>query len=180
MPSYVTPVGCLHDYQGIPGLVEYTNGDGAIRDMNCGQAAVATVLLYLDGTLPQPKLMPWLERDHPPDNLGGWFGTSRRRVERGLRAQGHRPKVIHGEAALRATLTRQIPVIFTSQLSDGKFWGFDIPNGHWMVAFGFDRDHIYLTNWWDNRMPWPEFLKGWFGWVPALTCMRGTGIVVPS
>ena len=45
-------------------------------------------------------------------------------------------------------------------------------------SFGFDDGHIYLTNWWDQRMEWMEFRRGWHGWVPALTGMRDTGLIV--
>ena len=130
------------------------------------------------GSLGSRDLLACLERDHPPDNLGGWLGTSRRRVERALRSRGYRPQAIHGEERLRPALAAGLPVILTVQLSVGRFWKFDIPSGHWMVAFGFDEDHIYLTNWWDQRMEWAEFRRGWHGWVPALTGMRGTGLIV--
>lgn len=168
----------LGDFRGLPGLCEFTNEDGAQWRYNCGQAAVATVLRHLEPAHPENLLMPWLEKEHGPDNLWGWLGTSRRRVERGLRAKGYRPGTLQGEASLRERLARQVPVIVAVQLSVGKFWKFDIPSGHWMVAFGFDEEHIYLTNWWDNRMTWEEFRTGWFGWVPALTNMRGTGVIV--
>ena len=31
--------------------------------------------------------------------------------------------------------------------------------GHWTVAYGCDRDHVYLTNW--GRMTWEQFRGGW-------------------
>jgi hypothetical protein len=175
MPQYIEPTS-PHAYHGLPGLVEFTNEDGRHPRYNCGQAAAATLLCAL-GASPAQRIMAWLEKEHGPDNLWGWLGTSRRRVERALRAMGRRPRAIHGEGELRRRLAAGVPVIVAVQLSIGRFWRFDIPSGHWMVAFGFDEEHVYLTNWWDNRMPWAEFRAGWHGWVPALTGMRGTGLV---
>jgi hypothetical protein len=60
-------------------------------------------------------------------------------------------------------------------VSAGKFLSFDLPGGHWMVAYGFDGDHVYLTNW--GRMSWQEFHAGWNALVPRLINMRGKGLV---
>ncbi|MFO0967383.1 MAG: hypothetical protein U0793_17630 [Gemmataceae bacterium] len=206
MAQYVAAPPGSSNYRGLGGIFEYVNEDGALPRFNCGQAAAATCAFPRVGpasragparatTLsrrqkdPKSKpslqvplgardLLACLERDHPPDNLGGWLGTSRRRVERALRSRGYRPHAIHGEERLRAALGAGLPVIITVQISVGRFWKFDIPSGHWMVAFGFDDGHIYLTNWWDQRMEWMEFRRGWHGWVPALTGMRDTGLIV--
>lgn len=179
-------------YRGLPRLFEFVNDDGDLPVYNCGQAAVATMLRFLqDATAsrasnaqpPAPELpddlLTWVEKEHPPDNLGGWLGTSRRRVERGLRAFGHRPRAIHGEDNLRRCLEHGLPAIVSFQLVVGRFWKFDIPSGHWVVVFGYDADYVYITNWWEQRITWPDFREGWFGWVPALTNMRGTGLIVP-
>lgn len=175
--QYIQPADVGPEYQGLPGLVEFTNDDGQLCRVNCGQAAAATLLHFRDGSASPNSWMACLERDHPPDNLGGWLGTSRRRIERALRCRGYHPSIVRGEEGLKNALILKEPVIVTMQLSAGKFWRFDIPSAHWMVAFGFDREHLYLTNWWDNRITWVEFLKGWHGWVPALTSLRGMGIV---
>lgn len=181
MPSLVQPLECLRDYLGLPELMEFTNDDGELCRTNCGQAAVATLLHFVEGDIVEAasaSLMSWLETEHPPDNLGGWLGTSRRRVERGLRSRGHRPFAIEGVDRLRAMLARGRPVIVVVQMKAGRIWRFDLPGAHWMVAFGFDREHIYLTNRERNRMKWEEFVAGWSGWVPALTGMRGKGLIV--
>jgi hypothetical protein len=186
MAQFVTSADSTGSYRGLPRLFEFVNEDGAMWRYNCGQAAVATLLQFLSKNeeakastvAGRPPWMSWLEKEHPPDNLGGWLGTSRRRVERGLRGQGYRPRAIHGEESLRRCLAAGLPVILTVQLSV-RFWKFDFPSAHWMVAFGYDEQYVYLTNRWEQRMPWPEFRRGWNGWIPALTNMRGTGIVAP-
>lgn len=168
----------LSGYEGLTSLYEYVNADGALWRYNCGQAAAATLLSHLDPARRDQPLLAWLEKEHGPDNLGGWLGTSRRRVERALRAVHWRPRAVRGENALRQSLAAQRPVILSVQLSLGKFWKWDIPSAHWMLAFGFDSEYVYLSNWWDNRMKWEDFRAGWAGWVPALTNMRLTALTV--
>jgi hypothetical protein len=60
-------------------------------------------------------------------------------------------------------------------ISAGKLWNcIDLPGGHWMVAYGFDDEYVYLTN--HGKMTWPEFRRGWNGLVPRLIRMNGRGL----
>jgi hypothetical protein len=59
-------------------------------------------------------------------------------------------------------------------VSAGKFLRFDMPGGHWMVAYGYDAGSVYLTNW--GKMSWQEFRAGWAGLVPRLIGMRFRGL----
>lgn len=58
----------------------------------------------------------------------------------------------------------------------GQFLRWELPGGHWMVACGFDQEHVYLTNW--GKMTWMDFEARWNKLVPRLINMRGTGLVV--
>jgi hypothetical protein len=50
-----------------------------------------------------------------------------------------------------------------------------MPAGHWMVAYGFDKDNVYLTNW--GCMSWEGFRQGWDALVPRLIGMSHRGLV---
>ncbi len=166
------------DFCGLDSLFEYTNADGRLARTNCGQAAAATILTH-HGKLPDaaeaPEVMVALERDYPPDQLFGLFGTGRRQVER-ICQENHLPlREIQGEEELRLCLRQRRPVVVMLGVSAGQlFHRFDLPGGHWMVAFGYDADRIYLSNW--GAMTWDDFSRGWRLPVPRLIRMNGRGL----
>jgi hypothetical protein len=166
------------DFVGLGAIFQYTNGDGALCRTNCGQAAAATFLTHY-GRLPAEgararRVMAALEHCHPPNVLGGFFGTSRRRVVSICAAFGVPLRELSGEAALRASLVRREPVIVMLGVSAGRWWRFNLPGGHWMVAYACDPGGVYLTNW--GKMTWDEFRRGWGALVPRLIGMRRRGL----
>ena len=179
MAGVVTPAEQnAADFVGLGAIFEYTNGDGDLSRTNCGQAAAATFLTHY-GRLPADvarahHVMTFLERRHPPNVLGGVFGTSRRRVARICTVFGVPLREVSGEAALRASLARGEPVIVMLGVSAGRWWRFDLPGGHWMVAYACDANGVYLTNW--GKMSWDEFRHGWDALVPRLIGMRRRGL----
>jgi hypothetical protein len=166
------------DYLGTPELFEYTNCDGGYVRTNCGQAAAATFLTFHGKLAPGEdrarRIMADIERSYPPDNVHGFLGTSRRRVVRICKAFGQALRPVQGERALKFWLAKGQPVIVMLGVSAGKFLGFDLPGGHWMVAYGYDAGNVYLSNW--GKMSWPEFRAGWAGLVPRLISMRFRGL----
>lgn len=161
--------------QGLQSIFEYINQDGALCETNCGLAAAATFLTHL-GLVPNPgPVMDWLERFYPPDIVFGFFGTSRRRVEQICRRFDIRLRSIQGEESLKRELDACRPVMVMLAVPAGQFAGFDLPGGHWMVAYGYDAERVYLTNW--GSMTWDEFRKGWNGTIPRLIQMRNRGLV---
>src|SRR5262245_15565800 len=178
MACIITAEQGAADFVGVDAIFEYTNDDGALCRTNCGQAAAATFLTH-HGRLPADaaragRIMAALERCHPPNVLGGLFGTSRRCVARICADFGVPVHEVSGEAALRASLVRREPVIVMLGVSAGKWWRFDLPGGHWMVAYACDAGGVYLTNW--GKMSWDEFRSGWGALVPALIGMRRRGL----
>ena len=122
-------------------------------------------------------LMAAVEAAHPPDNVFGWFGTSRRRVERICQAHGIDLDEVSGEDELRAALAAGRPVAVLVELPGPTFWRFRAPVGHWMVAYGYDDRQVFLSNNGDAPgMPWDEFRRAWAGLVPRLISMRNTGL----
>jgi hypothetical protein len=166
------------DFVGLGAIFEYTNDDGALCRTNCAQAAAATFLTQ-HGRLPADaadarRVMAALERCHPPNVLGGVFGSSRSCVARICAAFGVPVRAVCGEAALRASLVRHEPAIVMLGVSAGRWWRFDLPGGHWMVAYACDAGGVYLTNW--GKMSWDEFRRGWGALVPRLIGMRRRGL----
>jgi hypothetical protein len=170
-------------YRGLSSIYEFINSDGEFRKFNCGQAAACTLLtqyhiLPID-LEPDParEVMECVECDHPPDNVGGWAGTSRRRVERICRAHGLPVEVAEGEEELRHCLDRNRPVMVMVGTEGPRIWKWNAPAGHWMVAYGYDANQIYVTNWSGPGMPWPEFRRRWQALVPRLISMCNRGLV---
>jgi len=170
-------------YHGLPTLYGFENADGSLRKTNCGQAAACTLLVHLGAVPPcaDPEaacaLMAAVEEAHPPDNFFGYFGTSRRRVERICHAHGITLDEVTGEDELRAAVAAGRPVAVMVQLPGRSFWRFTTPVGHWMVAYGYDERQVYLSNNGGTPgMAWDGFRVAWDGWVPRLISMRNTGL----
>jgi hypothetical protein len=165
------------EYRGLDAIFEYVNEDGALGRRNCGQAAAATLLtargVWPAGTM---AVMERLERRFPPDNLGGRWGTSRRCLEHLARAYGVPLREIVGEEALCQELDRRNPVLLMLGVSPRTFCRVPLPGGHWTVAYGYDREHVYLTNWHGGKIAWPEFRRRWRSWLALLIRMRLRGL----
>ncbi len=162
-------------YRGLGQIFEFVNADGHFTRFNCGQAAACTLLTHHGKLKPEAEIMPKVEREYPPDNLGGWLGTSRRRVEQVCRGFGVATEVIVGEAELRLSLELRRPVIVMLGRPGQKILGIKMPMGHWMVAYGFDDENVYLSN--HGPMTWDEFRRGWHGLAPWLIRMDQRGLV---
>lgn len=184
MSSLIYPTGAIEAaYRGLPSIYEFINSDGEYRKFNCGQAAACTMLTYCKA-LPESQQeeaarlsMTTIEHLHPPDNMGGWFGTSRRRVERILRSHDISFEAIHGEEALRQALSVGRPVIVMVGTEGPKIWKWHAPSGHWIVLYGYDDERVYCTNWNGSGIPWEEFRRRWKGVVPRVISMRNIGLV---
>ncbi len=183
MAQYASALAKSAAYVGLERIFEFVNGDGRLTKWNCGQAAAATLLTH-HGATPLSEasagsLVCLLENAFPPDQLGGWLGSSRRRVTSICKAHGLPLQEIRGEHDLRRELANGNPVVVMLGISAGKLWGWDVPGGHWMVAFGFDADAIFLTNW-HEPMPWAEFRERWRSVVARLIQMNERGLAAAS
>src|SRR5260221_7646697 len=88
-------------YRGLSEIFEFINGDGRFTKFNCGQAAACTLLTHHGKLTRAAVTMAEIERAHPPDNLGGGLGTSRRQGECICRRHELPAGTIEGEAELR-------------------------------------------------------------------------------
>lgn len=183
MAQSVRAEGCGRtDFCGLESLFEFTNDDGQLKRTNCGQAAAATFLTH-HGKLDPVKnlacdLMAILEKEYPPDQFFGWFGTGPRQVQRICQVYGFPLEEIRGEEDLKECLRHKRPVIVMLGVSAGRMLNINLPGGHWMVAYAFNNDNIYLTN--HGAMSWEEFRQGWYAMVPRLIAMQGRGLTSPE
>lgn len=168
-------------FRGVSRLLAFENRDGRLARFNCGQAAVATLLHHL-GLLGPSKdgvdagLRP-LESAHPPDLLGGWCGTGRRRIERALRAYGLTSVEVRGADALRRSLAAARPVLLMLGFPVLAWRGRTLlPGGHWMLAWGYDPEFLYLSNY--GRLPWQELDRWWDTWTARRVAMAKIGLGV--
>ena len=184
MAGYYQPLPApAPGYQGLPSLFGYVNDDGRLCGTNCGIAASATLLTFL-GKMPVaitqiPNANPnmaALESTYPPNILAGLAGTSRGRVERILDAFGGEAVPVEGEEGLRNSILAGQPVAVMLKVPGKTMWGMTFPAGHWMVAYGFDEQYIYLTNWDINGMSWEEFREGWTHIIPWCIDMDRKGL----
>jgi hypothetical protein len=171
-------------YRGLPSVYEFINSDGDLRKFNCGQAAACSLLSFAGVLTGDPNgdvarsIMTEIEDRHPPDNIGGWFGTSRRRVERICRSHGVMIDEVDGEDELRDHLAAGRPVVLMIGTEGPRIWKWRAPAGHWVLAYGFDDKQIFLTNWSSPGMPWPEFRRWWGALVPRFISMRNLGLAM--
>jgi len=177
MAQFLSGAESIAGYSGVGRIFEYVNGDGKLSAWNCGQAAATTLLTHFGAVPPEDAAaaLRAIEKRFPPDQGGGWLGSSRRRVTQICKAHGMKLRVVSGETALRRELDAGQPVIVMLGVSAGKFLGFDMPGGHWMVAYGYDERYVYLTNW-GEPMAWVEFRIGWRSWVSRMVQMRERGL----
>jgi hypothetical protein len=169
-------------YEGLDSIFEFLNGDGKpnFQKFNCGQAAACTLLTHLRFYQPDeataPQVLGRIESEHPPDNVAGWAGSSRRRVERICLAHGLDVMEVDGEDALKDMLDRRMPVIVMLQTQGASIWKFTIPGGHWVVAFAYDSTGVYVTNNSVSPIPWDLFREKWNGIMTRMNNMQGVGI----
>lgn len=177
MASIIRPAIVDRDaYRGLDWIFEYTNHDGRLTTWNCGQAAIATFLTHHGALDPvnHQQNMEAVEANHGPDQLWGWFGTGRRRVERALAAFNVHVMPVEGEDAIRSHLEKKNPVLLMVGLPSYRLLGINLPGGHWMVAYGYENDLVHLTNW--GAMTWPTIRQGWKSISARWIGMNGRGL----
>ncbi len=141
-------------FSGVERLAEYLNSDTFDPPRACGPAALATLVTYwgtgtaaaLDGQACVNAVM----RRHKPSLLG----LSPAQMAQGAATEGlGHGGWIEGDAMLKRALGQRLPAVVLLDLH-GLGRGNEM---HWVVAHAFDADHIYVSNWAEGRMTWPEF-----------------------
>lgn len=166
-PDYNTRDGAL---RGLGSIFQYTNDGMPSTKTTCGQAAIATILTHYN-IKPRDTgytVVNDVYRRFAPDIAWGNLGTSWQQMNRALSAYGVPYNWYSGEAGLKNALNLYKPCIIMLDVGaipeEGWGWG-----GHWVVAYAYDNNHIYLTNWNGNsqkyadggKCTWAAFRKAW-------------------
>jgi hypothetical protein len=156
------------NYRGRCEIYQFTNFDFPSTNNSSGQAALATAMWNVGlSNKNDPRAMSkriW-ELSPPKITLGnltplqGTLGTDWRQINHaldGFKAHGIKYTWIDGEAEIKKYLGMNLPVVImldagTLPQYDYKWW-----TGHWVTAFGYDPEYIYVSNFPQNRLTWKQ------------------------
>lgn len=158
-------------YQGKCNIYQYTNKDFPENTNSSAQAAMASALYAVgkEKTFPdQKELAATVWKTAPPKitlknmkSVQKTLGTDWKQVNQGLDKLGKQYGVqyawIEGIPEIKKYLAMQLPVMVMldagalSQFNN-RWWV-----GHWVTAFAYDKDYVFVTNFPDNRMTWSQF-----------------------
>jgi hypothetical protein len=166
-------------FAGLTTIYQYDNNAPSPVDSSrsCGQAAIATALTAWGKMQPaasgQPVTTVW--NKYPPNVAFGLAGTGWDQVDRALKGFGMKTYVNRGLSDLKAQIKAGRPsLVMVDVGAVSSVWG-----GHWVVAYAYDKDGIYVTNWNFNGSPYINFLsyadfnKAWTGNIPQLGGFNG-------
>lgn len=163
-------------YNGLCSIAEFTNNDFPVRKTTCGQAAAVTALWHvgLSSAYGAPKKLVKSFYDYAPPKVtvagllpfANSFGSDWRQINYGLDGyanQGIRYSWLKGIPALKAELKKKWPCLIMLDTGTLPQFNYGWVTGHWVVAYGYDANYLYVTNFPDNRMTWAELTKAWGG-----------------
>lgn len=177
LPNKISAQGnCANlGYAGICQIAQFVNEDFPVTGTTCGQAAAVTALwhagLNLKYGTPESLVKSYYDYAPPKITVPGVttqtrFGTDWRQLEYGMNGysgQGIRYNWQKGKSALQNELRKGNPCIIMIDMGTlpPYTWGY----GHWVVAYGFDISHVYVTNLGNlnNKMTWDQLHKAWGG-----------------
>ncbi len=167
----VTECSKFAGYKGKCNIYQYTNNDFPANNNSSAQAAIASALyaVGLKAKFPDTKQLAATVWDAAPpkitlknmQTLKNTLGTDWKQVNAGLDKLGKQYGIqyawIEGLPEIKKYLSMELPVIVMLDAGalpqfENKWWV-----GHWVTAFAYDKDYIYVTNFPKNRMTWAEF-----------------------
>jgi hypothetical protein len=158
----------------IDNIFEFYN----LNSNDCGHAAAATLLCFHNYIGEDLSLLAGLEKAFPADELFGLLGCSPDRVKEILSAYSFKDtQIIDTEERFRTHIGLSYPLIVLLTVHTA-FWGMSVPCGHWTVAYKYDDDYVYLSNY--GKMSWEEFRLAWNSFVPRAVGMNGKAIGLSS
>lgn len=173
----VKSIGCGNSsYRGRCEIFQFTNYDFPSTGNTCGQAAMATAMWTVGLTHNNnSKSLAKSIFDYAPPKitlgnmieLRGTLGTDWRQINYGLdgfKGQGIKYTWVNGEAEIKKYLAMNLPVMIMLDTGTLPQYKYQWWTGHWVTAFGYDTNYIYVSNFPDNRMTWAQlndaFRKG--------------------
>ena len=164
----------MPDYQGLASIVEYTNADGDLTSTNCGQAAAATLVNFAMPVKNSDGLVRTFEQCFPPNVMFGTLGTSPAQIIRMLDSLKIKVDKIGPNA--ESCLVAKEPVLLLVGVLWKEFLHLKLREPHWTVAYGYDHDSVYLTNY--GKMSCIDFWDGWGDPLVKMVGMAYSGFVV--
>ena len=159
------------NYKGTCTIYQFTNNDFPANNNTSAQAALATAFYAagLKQKFADPKqLAAKVWAIAPPKiilpnmaQLKNTMGTDWKQVNIGLdkfeKQYAMHYAWIEGIPEIKKYLAMKLPVMM--MLDAGPLWEFQNKwwIGHWVTAFAYDKDYIYVTNFPNNRITWSEF-----------------------
>ncbi len=159
----------IQNYKGRCGFYQFTNSDFPSVNNSSGEAAMATAMwaVGIKSAFPTDKqLASSVWRTTPPKitlgnliQLQSSLGIDWKQLNYGLdqyKKDAIEYAWIDGIPEIKKYLAMQLPVIImldggTLPQFDYKWW-----TGHWVTAFAYDANYIYVSNFKDNRMTWKQ------------------------
>jgi hypothetical protein len=172
----VTPSFCKQfaNYKGRCTFYQYTNYDFPNTKNSSAQAALASALysIGMNSSYSSPDdLAKNVWQTAPPkvtlSNLASikeTLGTDWRQLNASLdkyQKSGVKYAWIDGTSDIKKYLSMQLPVMFmldagTLPQFNNRWW-----TTHWVTAFAYDKDYIYVSNFPQNRMTWAQLEKAY-------------------
>ncbi len=160
-------------YNGLCSIAQFDNDDFPIRKTSCGQGALVTALWQAGlSSVYQPKELVKSLWDYAPPKVSvaglstDGYGSDWHQINYGLdgyKSQGINYNWQKGIPALQNELRKKVPCIIMLDTGTFKEYSYAWLTGHWVVAYGYDANYLYVTNFPDNRMTWDQLKKGWGG-----------------
>lgn len=166
-------------YYGTCAIYQFVNTDFPVSKTTCGQSALATALWAVGiGSKFNNSHAALVKSiwDYAPPKVtlagmvevgAGGYGTDWRQINYGV--AGYRKmhnfgyQWVKGFDAVKAHLKQGHPVVIMLDTGTLKQYQFAWGTGHWVVAYGYDTNYIYVTNFPNNRMTWNELKIAWGG-----------------
>lgn len=159
----------IEGYKGRCTFFQFTNTDFPSSNNSCAQAALATAM-WAEGInskySPQTTLAKNVWSSVPPKitlenmlQVQSSLGTDWRALSAGLdhySKDGIKYAWVEGIPEIKKYLNMNLPVIImldagTLPQFNNKWW-----SGHWVTAFAYDSQNIYVSNFPNNKMTWKQ------------------------
>ncbi len=158
-------------YKGKCNIYQYTNKDFPANNNSSAQAAMSSALYAVGseekfGDKKQLAASVW--KTAPPkitlknmQAVQNTLGTDWKQLNQGMDKLGKQYGIqyawIEGIPEIKKYLSMQLPVMVMLDAGTLPQFNNDWWIGHWVTAFAYDKEYIYVTNFPQNRMTWTQF-----------------------
>jgi hypothetical protein len=167
MAGITTAEPAGNGFAGLSEIYQYENADGKDPKTACGQAACATLLVYICQMSNDIDTLREIEKSHPADLLFGYWGSTPGRIEATLKHYKAGPlKYVDDFESLKSKVRAELPVVCLIQ-NTGTVWGIK-DSAHWFVVYAYNNDGVFVTNYRSKHLSWSDFESKWLSPVTNL------------